>query len=173
MHSTRETWFILISVPIYIIFIGAEIIMSHWGDKKLYTFREVLQNIFLTLMNAGLDLFLRWAFYVSVLMWSYSHHFFQIENIYLYWFTLFILEDLAFYAEHRVDHYSRIFWQFISPITLQKNSILPRASVPRCCSRYTALYILSLSLYWDLSRWTLFSCIPSRRRTASWSIHNL
>ena len=53
---------------------------------------------------------LRWAFYISVLTWSYNHHFYKIENAYLYWFALFILEDFAFYVEHRIDHYCRIFW---------------------------------------------------------------
>jgi sterol desaturase/sphingolipid hydroxylase (fatty acid hydroxylase superfamily) len=44
------------------------------------------------------------------LVWSYQHRFFSIENIYLYWFLLFLLEDFAFYVEHRVDHYCRLFW---------------------------------------------------------------
>src|SRR4051812_9760494 len=110
MHSSRETWFLLISVPFYIIVIGAEIIMSHWGDKKFYTVKGVLQNIALTLMNGALDLVLRWAFYVAVLLWCYDHHFFRVENVFLYWFLLFILEDFAFYIEHRVDHYCRFFW---------------------------------------------------------------
>ena len=110
MHSPRETWFLLLSVPFYIIVIGAEILMSHWGDKKLYTLKGVLQNIALTLMNGGLDFLLRLAFYVSVLKWTYDHHFFKIENVFLYWFLLFVLEDFAFYIEHRVDHYCRLFW---------------------------------------------------------------
>ena len=110
MQSSRETWFLLLSVPIYIIFIGAEIILSNWGEKKFYTLKGVLQNVYLTLMNGSLDLILRWAFYVSVLIWSYEQHFFKIENTYLYWFLLFIFEDLAFYIEHRIDHYCRLFW---------------------------------------------------------------
>ena len=110
MHSSRETWFLLLSVPIYIIFIAAEIILSNWGEKKFYSIKGVLQNVYLTLMNASLDLILRWTFYVSVLMWTYEHHFFKIENPYLYWVLLFIFEDLAFYIEHRIDHYCRFFW---------------------------------------------------------------
>ncbi len=110
MQSSRETWFLLISVPVYIIFIGAEIFASNWGNKKFYSIKGVLQNVYLTLLNAGLDLLLRWAFYVSVLMWCYNAHFFKVENVYFYWFFLFILEDIAFYAEHRVDHYCRLFW---------------------------------------------------------------
>jgi sterol desaturase/sphingolipid hydroxylase (fatty acid hydroxylase superfamily) len=34
----------------------------------------------------------------------------KIENAYGYWILLFSLEDLAFYFEHRVDHYCRVFW---------------------------------------------------------------
>ena len=110
MHSSHETWFLLLSVPIYIIFIAAEIILSNWGEKKFYSIKGVLQNVYLTLMNASLDLILRWAFYVSILMWTYEHHFFKIENPYFYWFLLFIFEDLTFYIEHRIDHYCRFFW---------------------------------------------------------------
>ncbi|MFC4263386.1 sterol desaturase family protein [Ferruginibacter yonginensis] len=110
MQSTRETWFLLISVPIYILFIGAEILLSNWGHKKWYSLKGVLQNVYLTLMNGSLDLLLRWAFYVSVLQFTYHHHIFEIKNPYLYWFLLFILEDVAFYVEHRIDHYCRLFW---------------------------------------------------------------
>ncbi|MDB5201643.1 MAG: sterol desaturase family protein [Ferruginibacter sp.] len=110
MQSSRETWFLLMSVPLYIILIGAEILFSNWRAAKFYTFKGTIQNIYLSLLNGGLDLLLRWAFYVSVLMWSYNHHFVKVENVYLYWFLLFILEDLAFYLEHRIDHYCRLFW---------------------------------------------------------------
>ncbi len=110
MQSSRETLFLLISIPVYAILISLEIILSNYSNRKYYTFRDTIQNVYLTLVNAGLDLILRWAFYVSVLMWSYQNHFFEIKNPWLYWFLLFILEDLAFYIEHRIDHYSRIFW---------------------------------------------------------------
>ncbi|MEO5941968.1 MAG: sterol desaturase family protein [Ferruginibacter sp.] len=108
--SSRETWFLLMSVPLYVILIGAEILMSNWRAKKFYTFKGTIQNIYLSLINGGLDLLLRWLFYISVLMWSYHHHFFQVQNPYIYWIALFFLEDFAFYIEHRVDHYCRLFW---------------------------------------------------------------
>ncbi len=110
MHSARETWFLLLSVPFYTILIGTEILLSNWKQKKFYSVRDTLQNVYFTLLNAGLDVLLRWVFYISVLTWSYQHHFIKIENPYLYWFALFILEDFAFYFEHRIDHYCRIFW---------------------------------------------------------------
>ncbi len=108
--QSRETWFLLFSIPLYALVIGVEIFMSNWQEKKFYTLKETLQNVYLTLVNAGLDGLLRWAFYISVLTWSFNHHFFTIENKILYWFILFIAEDLAFYVEHRIDHYCRLFW---------------------------------------------------------------
>jgi sterol desaturase/sphingolipid hydroxylase (fatty acid hydroxylase superfamily) len=110
MQSARETWFLLLSIPFYTILIGAEILISNWKGKKFYTVKDVLQNILLTIMNASLDGLLRWLFVFLILGWSYSQHFFKIENPYIYWFLLFILEDFAFYIEHRVDHYCRLFW---------------------------------------------------------------
>ncbi len=110
MNYARESWFLLISIPLYSLLIGAEILFSNWQHKKFYSVKETLQNVYLTLLNAGLDALLRWLFYISVLMWSYNHHFFKIEHTFLYWFLLFLLEDFAFYIEHRVDHYCRIFW---------------------------------------------------------------
>ena len=101
---------LFLSVPIYLILIGTEIIVSNWQATNRYTIRGVLQNIYLTLLNGSLDLFLRWLFYISVLMYCYNHQLFAIENVYLYWIVLFFLEDFAFYIEHRVDHYSRLFW---------------------------------------------------------------
>ncbi|HRD58189.1 MAG TPA: sterol desaturase family protein [Ferruginibacter sp.] len=110
MGSTRETWFIFFSIPLYSILIGAEILLSNWKHLQYYSLKSCLQNIYLTLLNAGLDLLLRGLFYISVLMFCYNHQLFSIENVYLYWFLLFILEDIVFYVEHRIDHFCRLFW---------------------------------------------------------------
>ena len=108
--SSRETWFLLMSVPLYIVLIGGEILLSNWQGKKFYSVKGTFQNVYLSLINGSLDFLLRWAFYVSVLMWSYHHHFFTVKNVYVYWIALFFLEDIAFYFEHRIDHYCRLFW---------------------------------------------------------------
>ncbi len=110
MQSARELWFLLLSIPLYSILIGAEIVFSNWKHKNFYTLRDTVQNIYLTLLNAGLDGLMRWLFYISVLAWTYQHHVYRFENVYIYWFVLFILVDLAFYFEHRIDHYCRLFW---------------------------------------------------------------
>lgn len=110
MHSARESWFLLLSIPFYTILIGLEILLSNWTGKHFYSVKETLQNVYLSLLNAGLDVLLRGLFYISVLLWFYDHRLFVVHNPYLYWILLFLLEDLAFYIEHRVEHYSRFFW---------------------------------------------------------------
>lgn len=110
MPSARESWFLLLSIPFYTILIGVEILFSNWKHKKIYSVRDTVQNVYFTLLNAGLDGLMRWLFYISVLAWSYQLRIFSLSNAYLYWFTLFILVDLAFYLEHRADHYCRLFW---------------------------------------------------------------
>lgn len=108
--SSRETWVLLCSVPFYVLLIGGEIFLSNWQGKKYYSFKDTLQNLYLTLSNGALDLALRSLFYISVLSWAWQNQVVHIENIYLYWALLFLLEDFAFYIEHRIDHYCRIFW---------------------------------------------------------------
>jgi len=110
MHYARESWFLLLSVPFYCILIGIEILMSNWAGKNFYSVKETIQNVYLSLMNAGLDFLLRGLFYISVLTWFYHHQLFSFQNPWLYWFLLFIFEDLAFYLEHRVEHFCRFFW---------------------------------------------------------------
>ena len=81
MESSRETLLILFSIPLYAILIGAEILLSNWKQLKFYSLKSTLQNIYLTLLNAGIDLALRAVFYIAVLMWCYEHRFFSIENV--------------------------------------------------------------------------------------------
>lgn len=106
----KEQLLILVSTPIYLIVIGLEILISHLSLKKYYSLKDTLINIYLCIMNGGIDLLFR-AVYVFVLIWFYKFHLFSLSgNPFLYWSLLFLLEDLVFYIEHRVDHYCRFFW---------------------------------------------------------------
>ncbi|MFS8082603.1 MAG: sterol desaturase family protein [Ginsengibacter sp.] len=106
----HEQILILISTPIYLVIIGLEILLSHWHLKRFYTVKDTLTNVYLSLLNGGIDLLFR-AVYVVILSFFYNYHFFDPSfNPIFYWVALFFLEDLAFYLEHRVDHYCRFFW---------------------------------------------------------------
>lgn len=106
----NEQLLFVISTPLYIVVIGLEIILSNLHLKRYYSFRDTLINICLCALNGGIDLLFR-TVYVLILLSFYRLNLIDFSfNPFLYWFLLFIAEDLAFYFEHRVDHFCRIFW---------------------------------------------------------------
>jgi sterol desaturase/sphingolipid hydroxylase (fatty acid hydroxylase superfamily) len=107
----EEQTLIAISTPLYALLIGAEMLASHWQLKRYYSVQETLMNVYLTLLNASIDLLFRGVYLFIILQWFYHHSLYQFTQYnWQYWLLLFVLEDLAFYVEHRVDHYCRIFW---------------------------------------------------------------
>ncbi len=106
----NEQLLLLITTPLYIVVIGVEIILSNLHFRKYYTVKETLMNIYLCILNAGIDLLFR-AVYIALLVYMYQFHFISFAfNPFLYWFLLFVFEDMVFYLEHRVDHFCRFFW---------------------------------------------------------------
>lgn len=106
----KEQLLILVTTPLYIIVIGIEMLLSHLHLKRYYTLKDTLMNVYLCSLNGGIDLMFR-TVYIGVLVWFFNMHIADLSlKPALYWFLLFILEDLAFYIEHRVDHYCRLFW---------------------------------------------------------------
>jgi sterol desaturase/sphingolipid hydroxylase (fatty acid hydroxylase superfamily) len=107
----KEQVLILIATPIYIIVIGLEVLLSHLHTKKYYSIKETVMNVYLTLVNAGIDMLFRWIYAGIILTFFYRLRVFDFSaHPLVYWLLLFLLEDFVFYIEHRVDHYCRLFW---------------------------------------------------------------
>ncbi|NIJ53220.1 sterol desaturase family protein [Dyadobacter arcticus] len=105
-----------LSTPFYLVLIGLEIFLTYHNHhsehsvRRSYSFRDSLNNALLMLINGGVDLLFR-AFYIGILIWIYNFALISpIGNPYIYWICLFLLEDLAFYTLHYVDHHCRLFW---------------------------------------------------------------
>lgn len=109
MDQFKDAILILISTPIYVVLIGLEIIVSNLRKEPAYTWKDTLTNVYLSVLNGGIDLAFR-IIYLGILAWCYEAKFLQFENVVLYWVLLLILEDFAFYWLHRVDHFVRLFW---------------------------------------------------------------
>lgn len=109
MDSLREQWLILISTPIYFIIIGVELILSHISHRKAYTLKDSLANLYLMLVNSGIDLAFRMV-YLAILQYFFVHGVWQWQHVFLYWLVLFLAEDFLFYWLHRFDHAIRFFW---------------------------------------------------------------
>lgn len=109
MDQFKDAFLVLISTPIYVVLIGLEIIVSNIRKEPAYTWKDTLTNIYLSALNGGIDLAFR-VIYLGILAWCYEAKVLDITNVFLYWGLLLLLEDLAFYWLHRIDHFVRLFW---------------------------------------------------------------
>ncbi len=112
MNEFREELLIKLSIPIYALVIGIEIFYSWWHEKKYYSSKGLLSNIYLTVLNFSLDVLVR-GICLAVLWYFYQFKFTGIDknnHPFLYWSVLLISQDFMFYWLHRVDHYCRFFW---------------------------------------------------------------
>jgi sterol desaturase/sphingolipid hydroxylase (fatty acid hydroxylase superfamily) len=109
MDSLREQWLILISTPLYFIIIGIELLLSHFTHRKSYTLKDTFTNIYLMLLNSGIDLAFR-IVYLAVLQYFFLQAIVQWNNGLFYWLLLLAAEDFLFYWLHRFDHEIRFFW---------------------------------------------------------------
>jgi sterol desaturase/sphingolipid hydroxylase (fatty acid hydroxylase superfamily) len=111
MGTAREQLLILISTPVYLVVIGLELFLSHLHHQKTYTWKDTLQNIYLMILNGGIDLAFRVIYVGWILSWFYDHSLTaSISTPWLYWVVLLVSEDFMYYWLHRVDHSCRIFW---------------------------------------------------------------
>jgi sterol desaturase/sphingolipid hydroxylase (fatty acid hydroxylase superfamily) len=111
-----EDLLLKLSTPFYVILIVLEIFLTYrqpnheHSARSAYSFKDSVTNAILMLINGGVDLLFR-AVYVGILIWFYNFALVSpIQNPYIYWILLFLLEDLAFYTLHYVDHHCRLFW---------------------------------------------------------------
>lgn len=111
MGTAHEQLLIFITTPFYIVVIGLELVLSHLHRQKSYTLKDTLQNVYLMLLNSGLDLLVRGIYIGIILSFFYDHRIASsIQNSWLYWITLLFFEDFMYYWLHRVDHSCRLFW---------------------------------------------------------------
>lgn len=108
-NYTIEQLVIIFSTPLYTFLILGEIILSNIQDRHFYTVKDTITNVYLMLLNGGIDLLSRGITW-GILAWFFQYRLFEIQNPILYWFVLFVAEDFVFYILHVVDHYSRFFW---------------------------------------------------------------
>jgi sterol desaturase/sphingolipid hydroxylase (fatty acid hydroxylase superfamily) len=101
---------VLYSAPLYIVIISLEIILSNFRNRKFYSWKETLVNVYLNLLNSGIDIVLRFLIGLPILAFFFKYHLPIHWNPVVYWIILLFAEDFLFWLEHLVDHSSRLFW---------------------------------------------------------------
>lgn len=111
MELFREQLLLAFSVPVIVIAILIEVAVTHFHGVRAYTWKETLTNFYLAALNGSLDLLLRAVLVLPLLIWAWHHRVYEWQSQgWLYWLLLFLLQDLAYYVLHYVDHHCRLFW---------------------------------------------------------------
>jgi sterol desaturase/sphingolipid hydroxylase (fatty acid hydroxylase superfamily) len=109
MRALYEQIVLLFSTPLYVLVIGAELLISHLEGVTSYTLKDTIHNFLLSLLTGLTDLVMRgvslivitYFFKYSFIGWSYSI---------AYWVMLLLFTDIMHYWLHRLGHQCRFFW---------------------------------------------------------------
>ncbi len=110
MDEFQKQVLLLFSIPVYAIIIPLEILLSNFRRQNFYSWKETLVNVYLNLLNAGIDFVLRLFIAFALLNFIYRYHLPIHWNPFVYWIVLLFGEDFLFWSEHYVDHSCRLFW---------------------------------------------------------------
>lgn len=101
---------IVLSIPIFFILIGIELLVERFTHKDLYRFPDAIANLSCGITSQLSGLFLK-IFAVGIYQLLYEHFaLFTLERTWLYWVALVLLVDFAYYWAHRMSHEINLFW---------------------------------------------------------------
>ena len=102
---------IVLSIPIFFILIGVELLVERFTHQKLYRLPDAIANLSCGITSQLSGLFLT-IFGIGVYQLLFEKFaFFTLDNsAWWYWVVLFFLVDLAYYWGHRMSHEINLFW---------------------------------------------------------------
>ena len=101
---------IVLSIPIFFLLIGIELLIERFTHQKLYRLPDTLANLGCGITQQLSGLFLK-IFAVGAYQYLFEHYTLVTwERNALYWLILFLLVDLSYYWAHRMSHEVNLFW---------------------------------------------------------------
>ena len=101
---------IVLSIPIFFILIGIELVVERLTHKELYRLPDAIANISCGITSQLSGLFLT-ILGIGVYQLVYEKlAFFAPQENWFYWLSLFLLVDFAYYWAHRMSHEINLFW---------------------------------------------------------------
>jgi alkylglycerol monooxygenase len=101
---------IVLSIPVFFILIGIELLVERFTHKELYRFPDAIANLSCGITSQLSGLFLK-IFAVGIYQYLFEHFaFLTLEKTWLYWLVLLLLVDLSYYWAHRMSHEINLFW---------------------------------------------------------------
>jgi len=101
---------IVLSIPIFFILIGIELLVERFTHQKLYRLPDAIANMSCGITSQLSGIFLK-IFGIGVYQYLFEHFtLFTWDRNWLYWLVLVLLVDLAYYWAHRMSHEINLFW---------------------------------------------------------------
>ncbi|MBO9561592.1 MAG: sterol desaturase family protein [Niastella sp.] len=109
MGTLQQQLLVLITTPLYVIIIGAEIMLSNIHHTHSYTRRNTFQNFCISILSGAVDVLMR-GVSLAIFAFLFNHSFFKLTHTFFYWAALLLLVDMMHYWLHRLSHTCRLFW---------------------------------------------------------------
>lgn len=102
---------IVLSIPIFFILIGIELLVERFTHKELYRLPDAIANMSCGITSQLSGLFLK-IFGIGVYEILFTNFSLLTLNraAWWYWVALFLLVDFAYYWAHRMSHEINLFW---------------------------------------------------------------
>ncbi len=98
------------AIPVFILSIIVEVIITTRRKIKTYELKDASSSIAMGLGNVFLNLIGK-AIVVGVLFYIYNHYrLFTIPFTWWAWLLVFFADDFSYYWFHRISHENRFFW---------------------------------------------------------------
>ncbi len=101
---------IVLSIPIFFILIGLELIVQHFAKKKTYRLNDAITNLSCGITSQITGVFLKIG---TIALYQFIYENFSLLIIPVNWWTvtiLFITADMLYYWGHRMSHQINLFW---------------------------------------------------------------
>ncbi|HRH01933.1 MAG TPA: sterol desaturase family protein [Bacteroidia bacterium] len=102
--------YIALSIPVFFILIGVELIIAYIQKRELYRFNDAITNISLGIGQQVIGLFMKTALFFGYLFLFTHYRYFTIPATWLNWCILFIGVDFFYYWFHRLSHEVNAMW---------------------------------------------------------------
>jgi sterol desaturase/sphingolipid hydroxylase (fatty acid hydroxylase superfamily) len=104
---------IVLSIPIFFLLIGIELVVERLSHRKLYRLPDAIANMSCGITSQLSGLFMRLlGIGIYELLFAQAG-IFDVKLAlpgWIYWISLFLLVDLAYYWAHRMSHEINLFW---------------------------------------------------------------
>lgn len=105
---------IVLSIPIFFLLIGIELVVERFSHRKLYRLPDAIANmscgITQQLSGLGIKLLGVVAFTFCAQLALIDMKAILEDYVWVYWISLYLLTDLAYYWAHRMSHEVNLFW---------------------------------------------------------------